>query len=38
MNNGLKPHPEFVELMMGFPRHHSELKASEMPSSRKSQK
>ena len=35
-NNGLKPNPEFVELMMGFPIGHTELKPSETPSSRKS--
>lgn len=37
-NNGLKPDPCFVELMMGYPMHHTELNASEIQSLRKSRK
>jgi hypothetical protein len=37
-NNGIKPHPCFVELMMGFPIDHSELKPAVTQSFLKSPK
>jgi len=35
---GGRPHPEFVEWLMGYPEHHTALDASETPSSRKSRR